>query len=229
MFLSPRASRNKSEKKRRDQFNVLIKELCTMLQGHGHPLKMDKSTILQRTIDFLQKQKGTGGHWLLPLGALALHLTGLHVPGPLCTLSNRTWGRKSWGTACTTKKWGERVSVPCSQVSWGRAWLGASCPAAWALLWAFPRWLQSHGHPLLTVVLSYSKIISLTLIFEGFVQTAQNVFSSFSWFLMHLYCDGVGNDCCIQEGFVWRMIWGWFLWKPLKRNLVLLENEKKSN
>ncbi|KAM4663413.1 circadian clock protein PASD1 [Discoglossus pictus] len=52
-----RASRNKSEKKRRDQFNVLIKELCTMLQGHGHPVKMDKSTILQRTIDFLQKQK----------------------------------------------------------------------------------------------------------------------------------------------------------------------------
>lgn len=60
-FLSCRASRNKSEKKRRDQFNVLIKELCTMLQGHGHPLKMDKSTILQRTIDFLQKQKGTEG------------------------------------------------------------------------------------------------------------------------------------------------------------------------
>ncbi|KAK3527453.1 hypothetical protein QTP86_023065 [Hemibagrus guttatus] len=52
-----RASRNKSEKKRRDQFNVLIKELCTMLQGQGHPRKMDKSTILQRTINFLQKQK----------------------------------------------------------------------------------------------------------------------------------------------------------------------------
>ncbi|KAA0716664.1 Circadian locomoter output cycles protein kaput [Triplophysa tibetana] len=51
------ASRNKSEKKRRDQFNVLIKELCTMLQGQGHPRKMDKSTILQKTIDFLQKQK----------------------------------------------------------------------------------------------------------------------------------------------------------------------------
>ncbi|KAJ4930023.1 hypothetical protein JOQ06_019039 [Pogonophryne albipinna] len=52
-----RVSRNKSEKKRRDQFNVLIKELCTMLQGQGHPRKMDKSTILQRTIDFLQKRK----------------------------------------------------------------------------------------------------------------------------------------------------------------------------
>ncbi|KAM9440532.1 neuronal PAS domain-containing protein 2 isoform 1-T4 [Clarias gariepinus] len=52
-----RASRNKSEKKRRDQFNVLIKELCTMLQGQGYPRKMDKSTILQRTINFLQKQK----------------------------------------------------------------------------------------------------------------------------------------------------------------------------
>ncbi|XP_072125876.1 neuronal PAS domain-containing protein 2 [Mobula birostris] len=49
------ASRNKSEKKRRDQFNVLIKELSTMLQGSTH--KMDKSTVLQRTIDFLQKQK----------------------------------------------------------------------------------------------------------------------------------------------------------------------------
>lgn len=31
-----------------------------MLQGQGHPRKMDKSTILQRTIDFLQKQKGQG-------------------------------------------------------------------------------------------------------------------------------------------------------------------------
>lgn len=29
-----------------------------MLQGQGHPRKMDKSTILQRTINFLQKQKG---------------------------------------------------------------------------------------------------------------------------------------------------------------------------
>ncbi|KAJ3589666.1 hypothetical protein NHX12_010509 [Muraenolepis orangiensis] len=52
-----RASRNKSEKKRRDQFNVLIKELWTMLQGQGLPRKMDKSTVLQRTIGFLQKQK----------------------------------------------------------------------------------------------------------------------------------------------------------------------------
>ncbi|XP_078268045.1 circadian locomoter output cycles protein kaput-like [Rhinoraja longicauda] len=50
-----RASRNKSEKKRRDQFNVLIKELSTLLQGSIH--KMDKSTVLQRTIDFLQKRK----------------------------------------------------------------------------------------------------------------------------------------------------------------------------
>ncbi|XP_061658448.1 neuronal PAS domain-containing protein 2 isoform X3 [Syngnathoides biaculeatus] len=57
-----RASRNKSEKKRRDQFNVLIKELCTMLQGQGHPRKMDKSTILQKTIDFLQKQKDISAH-----------------------------------------------------------------------------------------------------------------------------------------------------------------------
>lgn len=95
---------------------------------------------------------------------------------------------------------------------------GHSCEPSWNG--------SSHTHPLLTVMLSYSEISSLTLIFEGYLQTTQNVSSSFSWFLMHLYRDGVGNDCCIQEGFVWRMIWGWFLWKPLKRNLVLLENEK---
>uniref|UniRef100_A0A4W5PFE6 Circadian locomoter output cycles protein kaput n=1 Tax=Hucho hucho TaxID=62062 RepID=A0A4W5PFE6_9TELE len=48
-------SRNKSEKKRRDQFNVLIKELGTMLPGNTR--KMDKSTILQKSIDFLRKHK----------------------------------------------------------------------------------------------------------------------------------------------------------------------------
>lgn len=51
-----RVSRNKSEKKRRDQFNVLIKELATMLPGNTR--KMDKSTILQKSIDFLRKHKG---------------------------------------------------------------------------------------------------------------------------------------------------------------------------
>lgn len=51
-----RVSRNKSEKKRRDQFNVLIKELGTMLPGNTR--KMDKSTILQKSIDYLRKHKG---------------------------------------------------------------------------------------------------------------------------------------------------------------------------
>uniref|UniRef100_A0AAQ5Y2H1 Circadian locomoter output cycles protein kaput n=1 Tax=Amphiprion ocellaris TaxID=80972 RepID=A0AAQ5Y2H1_AMPOC len=50
-----RESRNKSEKKRRDQFNHLIKELGTMLPGNTR--KMDKSTILQKSIDFLCKHK----------------------------------------------------------------------------------------------------------------------------------------------------------------------------
>ncbi|XP_041055721.1 neuronal PAS domain-containing protein 2-like [Carcharodon carcharias] len=52
-----RASRNKSEKKRRDQFNVLIKELSVMLPGSIR--KLDKSTVLQKTIDFLQKHNET--------------------------------------------------------------------------------------------------------------------------------------------------------------------------
>uniref|UniRef100_A0AAY5F2I3 Circadian locomoter output cycles protein kaput n=1 Tax=Electrophorus electricus TaxID=8005 RepID=A0AAY5F2I3_ELEEL len=52
-----RVSRNKSEKRRRDQFNVLIKELGTMLPGNTR--KMDKSTILQKSIDYLHKHKET--------------------------------------------------------------------------------------------------------------------------------------------------------------------------
>ncbi|KAJ1118371.1 hypothetical protein NDU88_006562 [Pleurodeles waltl] len=48
-----RASRNKSEKKRRDQFNILIKELSSMLPGNTH--KMDKTTVLEKVIGFLQK------------------------------------------------------------------------------------------------------------------------------------------------------------------------------
>ncbi|KAM4709840.1 circadian locomoter output cycles protein kaput [Discoglossus pictus] len=50
-----RVSRNKSEKKRRDQFNVLIKELGSMLPGNAR--KMDKSTVLQKSIDYLRKHK----------------------------------------------------------------------------------------------------------------------------------------------------------------------------
>ncbi|XP_066233315.1 neuronal PAS domain-containing protein 2 isoform X3 [Saccopteryx leptura] len=48
-----RASRNKSEKKRRDQFNVLIKELSSMLPGNTR--KMDKTTVLEKVVSFLQK------------------------------------------------------------------------------------------------------------------------------------------------------------------------------
>nr|QGW67273.1 circadian locomoter output cycles protein kaput [Rhamdia quelen] len=50
-----RVSRNKSEKRRRDQFNVLIKELGTLLPANTR--RMDKSTILQKSIDYLHKHK----------------------------------------------------------------------------------------------------------------------------------------------------------------------------
>ncbi|KAI2664825.1 Neuronal PAS domain-containing protein 2 [Labeo rohita] len=42
-----RASRNKSEKKRRDQFNVLIKELCTMLQGQEITAQTESCEVRQ--------------------------------------------------------------------------------------------------------------------------------------------------------------------------------------
>nr|XP_033805330.1 neuronal PAS domain-containing protein 2 isoform X2 [Geotrypetes seraphini] len=55
-----RASRNKSEKIRRDQFNVLIKELSTMLPGSTR--KMDKTTVLEKVIGFLQKHNEVTAH-----------------------------------------------------------------------------------------------------------------------------------------------------------------------
>ncbi|KAM7290408.1 hypothetical protein ISCGN_027039 [Ixodes scapularis] len=45
-------SRNLSEKKRRDQFNMLINELCSMVSTSAR--KMDKSTVLRSTIAFLR-------------------------------------------------------------------------------------------------------------------------------------------------------------------------------
>ena len=58
---SKRKSRNQSEKKRRDQFNVLISELGSMVTATGDnggpsaQRKMDKTTVLLATIDFLKK------------------------------------------------------------------------------------------------------------------------------------------------------------------------------
>ncbi|XP_013774889.1 circadian locomoter output cycles protein kaput-like isoform X1 [Limulus polyphemus] len=45
-------SRNLSEKKRRDQFNMLINELCSMVSTSNR--KMDKSSVLRSTIAFLR-------------------------------------------------------------------------------------------------------------------------------------------------------------------------------
>lgn len=50
---SKRKSRNLSEKKRRDQFNLLVNELSSMVSTGGR--KMDKSTVLKSTISFLKK------------------------------------------------------------------------------------------------------------------------------------------------------------------------------
>uniref|UniRef100_U5EHU6 Putative clock n=1 Tax=Corethrella appendiculata TaxID=1370023 RepID=U5EHU6_9DIPT len=47
-----RKSRNLSEKKRRDQFNLLINELSSMVSSNNR--KMDKSTVLKSTIAFLK-------------------------------------------------------------------------------------------------------------------------------------------------------------------------------
>ena len=53
---SHRISRNLSEKKRRDQFNSLIQELCSMVSTKNR--KMDKSAVLRCTISFLRAHNG---------------------------------------------------------------------------------------------------------------------------------------------------------------------------
>lgn len=55
MFAS-RKSRNLSEKKRRDQFNMLVNELGSMVSANTR--KMDKSTVLKSTILFLKNHNG---------------------------------------------------------------------------------------------------------------------------------------------------------------------------
>ncbi|CAG9138321.1 unnamed protein product [Plutella xylostella] len=49
---SKRRTRNLSEKKRRDQFNLLVNELSAMISTNNR--KMDKSTVLKSTISFLK-------------------------------------------------------------------------------------------------------------------------------------------------------------------------------
>lgn len=51
-----RKSRNLSEKKRRDQFNILINELNSMVSSANR--KLDKSTVLKATIAFLRQHNG---------------------------------------------------------------------------------------------------------------------------------------------------------------------------
>nr|WDV40241.1 circadian locomotor output cycles kaput [Sinonovacula constricta] len=50
-------NRNMSEKKRRDQFNMLVNELSTMVSTSNK--KMDKSTVLKSTIAFLKNHQET--------------------------------------------------------------------------------------------------------------------------------------------------------------------------
>lgn len=51
-----RKSRNLSEKKRRDHFNLLVNELSVMVSLKSR--KMDKSTVLKSTIGFLKNHNG---------------------------------------------------------------------------------------------------------------------------------------------------------------------------
>lgn len=56
VHLMCRKLRNLSEKKRRDQFNILINELNSMVSSANR--KLDKSTVLKATISFLKQHNG---------------------------------------------------------------------------------------------------------------------------------------------------------------------------
>lgn len=55
--VTDRVNRNLSEKKRRDQFNMLVNELCSMVSTSSK--KMDKSTVLKSTIAYLKTYQET--------------------------------------------------------------------------------------------------------------------------------------------------------------------------
>ena len=55
-MLNCRKSRNMNEKKRRDQFNTLINELCVMVTTSNR--KIDKTTILKTAIGYLKNYNG---------------------------------------------------------------------------------------------------------------------------------------------------------------------------
>ena len=57
-----RRSRNQNEKKRRDQFNMLIQELGSLL---NHPKKIDKSTVLSETLYFFRNFNGNSFNFIL--------------------------------------------------------------------------------------------------------------------------------------------------------------------
>jgi hypothetical protein len=67
-----RKSRNLSEKKRRDQFNMLVNELGNMVNTNTR--KMDKSTVLKSTILFLKNHNGLL-YTMLPLFILLPSIT----------------------------------------------------------------------------------------------------------------------------------------------------------
>lgn len=51
-----RKSRNQGEKRRRDQFNLIVDELNSMVSPSNQ--KLDKSTVLKATIAFLKQRNG---------------------------------------------------------------------------------------------------------------------------------------------------------------------------
>ncbi len=56
---SKRKTRNASEKKRRDHFNILVTELGSMVSPANCSRKMDKTTVLKMTIAFLKQHNET--------------------------------------------------------------------------------------------------------------------------------------------------------------------------
>ena len=85
-----RKSRNLSEKKRRDQFNMLITELGSMVSQNNR--KMDKTTVLKTTIAYLKQHnemsqrsqvKLSLSHYSLIVKSLVFHILVFVNPTPV--------------------------------------------------------------------------------------------------------------------------------------------------
>ena len=74
-----RRFRNLNEKKRRDQFNMLLNELSVLVCS-GDSRKVDKTTVLEQALQFLEHHKGGSHHTRVQMEYVGSFQRKIQVP-----------------------------------------------------------------------------------------------------------------------------------------------------